>query len=750
MHGTPPWIDADWAERALDASGLVLIVGDESGAITGMSAGARSFLDGRGLSGVESLLSIVDGTDADELSRIASGIAEPLRLPLRDGSTAGGIAASHATIAPMGDGQSVVCTINGMSANARALGEVDDLVRAASSEGVWDWDLLTGRVWWSEQLRRMLGQEDAPAVGEFNDRFASLLHPDDEAPVSMALSALLEGTSEEYRVEARMKVTGGSYRWLLVRGCALRDDSGRTVRVAGSSLDIHDRKEAEQALRESEHRLRDLADHLPQVVWSAGPDGVVDEVNERFTELSGAQRDSEQNTNEFWLNVVHPDDRADLLRRWEQSLQTGVYYDHEFRIWHESDKRYHWYLAQARAWRDSTGAIVRWYGTSTEIDERKRAILALQESERRFRTVANAAPVLVWVVDARGRMNFLNRTGREFVGCAPNDDPHDAFMDAIHPDDRSAATARVGECIAKGEHCRREYRLRHAEWGERWVLCTAAPRLNDAGEVLGLVGVSVDITDRKAEEQRTRRLMDELDHRVKNNLGAIMYMAERSLASTNSLDSFRRSFTARLHAMSRTHEALATSRWTGVSLRSVIAMALGPYEDPATGRVSVDGPAVVLGPDQAGPMGLVLHELGSNAARHGSLRGRGGRVEIRWTIRHPGERPEDGRRRASEVHGDNSARELELCWTERIDLEGAGTDSENDAETMTAGPGEDSPDAGAPHSSVPRGDGYGLSLVEGLVRFDLRGWVQLRTDPAGVRHRMGFPLDGAARAPDSA
>lgn len=692
--------DASWAERALDASGIVLMVADADGKIFGWSAGASSYFEPTITPG-GSIFDLFEDMTASDVRAIATGRAEPMRVMVRacviDAPLAG--PAPGATLAPMGDGQRVVCTVNTVSAHQRALGEVDDIVRAASSEGVWDWDIETDRVWWSPALMRIFGREGLESsVAPLGDRFGAFIHPSDFPRIEAALDALLRGQTEEYRIEARFLCENQQHRWFLVRGCAMRRADGTAYRVAGSLLDIHDRKEAEQALRESQWRASQLEAHMPQFVWEASPDGIVDKLNERFYEVTHAPRTLVNN--EGWLAVVHPDDRDRVMKRWSQSLSSGEDYSVEMRVWHETARSYRWILAMARAARDSTNRIVRWYGTGTDIHAQKIAELAVRESEERFRAMANSAPVAIWLTDTAGRLLFMNKIGLDFIGAIQEDD-HDACVAGVHPDDVDWVMGMIRNAAHTGEGFTIEFRVKHTALDYRWVLCTVAPRQTATGELVGVVGVGFDIHDRKAEESRSQRLMSELDHRVKNNLGAIIYMAERTLTSATSLEAFGESFKARLHAMARTHDALARERWTGVSLHEVIRMAIEPFEPAGSGRVQVAGPPVRLTAAKAGPMGIVLHELASNAARHGALGDADGTLTVEWTTDKTGE--------------------LELHWQER-----RGKSRKADREPIT-----------------PRA-GDGLGLVEGLVNFDLRGWVELDREPEnGVRHRLGFMPDGA-------
>ena len=131
-----------------------------------------------------------------------------------------------------------------------------------------------------------------------------------------------------------------------------------------------------------------FADLLPQLVWSARPDGIPDYFNRRWYGYTGQTPD--QNTGGEWAAVLHPDDAARSIARWNQALQSGDPYDIEYRIRRASDGAYRWFLARGEPIRDAEGRITRWFGTCTDIDDQKRAELELAEVSRRERTISEA------------------------------------------------------------------------------------------------------------------------------------------------------------------------------------------------------------------------------------------------------------------------------------------------------------------------------------------------------------------------
>ncbi|HMF57300.1 MAG TPA: PAS domain S-box protein, partial [Pyrinomonadaceae bacterium] len=154
------------------------------------------------------------------------------------------------------------------------------------------------------------------------------------------------------------------------------DVSESTSTVLETNTDITERKRAEAALRESEYRYRYLADSMPQIVWTARPDGYLDYYNRRWVQYTGMT--VEQTEGWGWQPVLHPDDVERCIRRWASSVQTGERYEVEYRFRRASDGSYRWHLGRALPMRDDAGQIVKWFGTSTDIDDQKRAQESLQ------------------------------------------------------------------------------------------------------------------------------------------------------------------------------------------------------------------------------------------------------------------------------------------------------------------------------------------------------------------------------------
>jgi PAS domain S-box-containing protein len=178
-------------------------------------------------------------------------------------------------------------------------------------------------------------------------------------------------------------------RWVSAVAYPLKDDNGRVREVILIDQDITDRKRAEDKLRDSEEQFRQLADAMPQIVWTARQDGTIDYLNRRWTEFTGLPQTV---SNDAWEEILHPDDRKTSGERWAASVEHGVPFEMEIRLLDRRERTYRWHLIRTVAVKDESGKVVRWYGTSTDIHEQKRAA-------ETSRYLAEASAALAGVVE---------------------------------------------------------------------------------------------------------------------------------------------------------------------------------------------------------------------------------------------------------------------------------------------------------------------------------------------------------------
>lgn len=229
---------------------------------------------------------------------------------------------------------------------------------------------------------------------------------------------------------------------------------------------------------------------------------------------------------------------------------------------------------------------------------------------------------------------------------------------------------------------------------KQWYDIHIEPLRDLSGTTIGLTGAAVDVTERKENEQHLRLLMRELTHRSKNLLAVIQAMARQTARHAGSIDEFVEIFSARLQALSRSHDLLVQESWHGASLTDMVRSQLGHHIDSENSQVTIKGPNIFLKPEAAQNIGLALHELSTNAAKYGALSTPSGHVRITWA------------RRMAEAGGG-----FELSWRE----------------------------SGGPPVSAPSARGFGSLVIERNLARALDGTVELDFAPGGLVCTVSVP-----------
>jgi PAS domain S-box-containing protein len=206
-------------------------------------------------------------------------------------------------------------------------------------------------------------------INEMGDtQMLARIHPDDQAPYLVELKRVNE--TGKGKLEYRFKEKGGSYRWLADYVTVINSEDGQPLYRGGIIRDVTERKQAEEALTESRERFRNLADAMPQLVWSSGADGVIDYYNHRLSEYDELNQGADL---EYpWVAPLHPDDLTISRDAWWHAIRTGETFQVEHRM-RVADGSYRWHLSRGVPLRGENGAVIRWYGTSTDIQDLKEA-----------------------------------------------------------------------------------------------------------------------------------------------------------------------------------------------------------------------------------------------------------------------------------------------------------------------------------------------------------------------------------------
>lgn len=280
----------------------------------------------------------------------------------------------------------------------------------------------------------------------------------------------------------------------------------------GIARDISKRKRNEAALRDSEERYRLLADMIPQHIWTTEASGYHSYFSRRWYEYTGAE--PEQTQGEGWLDWLHPDDRERTIARWQHSLRAGVPYAIEYRF-RSASGNYRWFLGQAMPLRNEAGEIVRWFGTLTDITERKQVEEAMRESEERFRALANSLPQLAWIADPTGWIFWYNERWHEYTGTTLEEMQGWGWRKVHHPEHVDRVVEKIRHAFEAGERWEDTFPLRSRAGEYRWFLSRALPIRDATGTLVRWVGTNTDITEQiEAAAERERLLGKEQEARA--------------------------------------------------------------------------------------------------------------------------------------------------------------------------------------------------------------------------------------------
>jgi len=340
-------------------------------------------------------------------------------------------------------------------------------------------------------------------------------------------------------------------------------------------------------------------------------------------------------------------------------------------------------------------------------DERDRAEAALRQSELRWRSIAETLPNLVWTDLPDGQCDWLSSQWGRYTGIPEQELLGLNWLErVIHPDDRERTLkCWQAACEDRGEYDL-EYRIRRHDGQYRWFKTRGVPLRDESGKIAYWFGTCTDIEDIRSAEEREQVLMREVNHRAKNMLALVQAIARQT--AFRSPQEFISRFEARLHALSASHDLLVKSGWKDVSLGSLVRTQLAHFADALDRRILLAGPDLKIRAAAAQSLGIILHELSTNAAKYGALSVPSGRVTVDWSIQ--------------KLNGGQP--EFHMRWTER---EG-------------------------PTVLPPAKRGFGTTVLEGFARMSLKAETQMEFNPGGLvwdlRCALRDVVENADASPD--
>ena len=517
------------------------------------------------------------------------------------------------------------------------------------------------------------------------------VHPDDLARLDVQLErAIAEGRGEHYS-EYRILHDNAEERWIESRSRIYYDRDGIAQRMVGANIDLTERKKTEAVLKESAARLADAlaAGQVMAFEWDARTRG-----SRRSHNAAQIMEEGASTVAEF-LTRVHPDDREGFKAAIRGLRPHRPSYTFNFRFCCSSGRQV-WLEETAKAEFDENRKLLRIKGLTRNISDRKRAEDALAERNLQLSLAGKAALVGSYSYDLDTDVIHVSEGYVALHGLPEGtvESTRSEWRSRAHPEDAD----RVAECRQDAFRNRTgeydiEYRIIRSDGTLRWIESRSLVLYNRQGKPQRVVGVNIDVTERKRTEDRQRILVAELDHRVKNLLSTISAVAAHTMDASSSMQQFVAALDGRIRSMALTHELLSGHRWQGIPLRQLLERELAPYATKS--NTDIKGPDVLLSAEAGQTVAMAVHELTTNAAKYGALSKREGLVSVRWHW------PLNGR----------GSEQLLIEWKEM----------------------------GGPPVDAWHKSNYGSSVITDLIPYELGGTADLLFAAGGVRCRLKIP-----------
>ena len=389
-----------------------------------------------------------------------------------------------------------------------------ELVRVQRIGGVGGLDVDLANGFRSQRSPEYLHLHGLPpnTVDDSHEQWVARVHPEDRERVQKYFLAEVAGSAKDYKAEYRIvRPSDGQTRWIRAVAEIERDSQGRALKLIGAHLDITDQKKAEATVQESEGRLRAIADALPFLISYLDKEQIFRFINKPYA--SWFERPLSQIIGRDVRDVMGPA-MYEVRRPYIERALAGesLSYEADFP---RSDGAVQTEIVHIPH-RDQAGRVLGLYTVVMDITARKLAEKVLSESEERFRSIADSAPVPMWVSRLDGLRQFVNRAYHEFLGVPFADALNFDWRKALHPDDlqRILREQRAGEGSRKPFVLEARYRRHDGQW--RWLRSESQPRWGPAGEHIGFIGVAHDITASKEAERGLTELNETLERRIED------------------------------------------------------------------------------------------------------------------------------------------------------------------------------------------------------------------------------------------
>ncbi|MFN8310636.1 MAG: PAS domain S-box protein [Chitinophagales bacterium] len=379
---------------------------------------------------------------------------------------------------------------------------------------VWETDLNGKQLFASKRWKEFTGLEPSDA-----DSFEKMIHPQDRDQVWKTWTDAMT-TGAVYSTELRLKHKDGDYQWFMANGEPIKNEKGEILKWAGAFVNINEQKKSEHELKTAFRKLEQNEERLNVVIdaselgvweWTFKNDKVVHSL--RYSSIFGHPNVPNLEHSQM-LSQIHPEDMAIRNAAISEALTTGVLH-YEARIYWP-DKSLHWIEARGKVFFDGDQQAQHMIGTIRDITEEKNHQQELEESEQKFRLLADSMPQYIWTATPDGKLNYFNRSVYTFSGFSEKDMEEKGWLEIVHPDDREENLKTWEAAIRSGNDFLFEHRFRRHDGSYRWQLSRAIPQRDANGNIQMWVGTSTDIEEHKTFANELERQVEERTRQLQN------------------------------------------------------------------------------------------------------------------------------------------------------------------------------------------------------------------------------------------